>query len=87
MSIPIIPDTNTYDSVLAVKVVSAGVVVSACLKIGKHEPGTRDVVHLDCGDSREEQDASSNHDVVLKFNSTSRAKNGNICSRVSDLIK
>ena len=40
---------NTYSSVLTVPVVSAGVVLSACLKAGELLLGPRDVVHLDSG--------------------------------------
>ena len=38
---------NTYNSVLTVHVVSAGVVISGCLKAGKLLLGTLTIVHLD----------------------------------------
>ena len=56
---------NTYNSVLTVPVVSAGVVISACLKVGELLLGTREGVHLDSGDSRVAIPASSHHDPVL----------------------
>ena len=68
---------NTYNSVLTVQVVSASVVVSACLKAGELRIlGSREGVHLDNGKTviiaiR----ASSHHDPVLKFYGTSMPEN------------
>ena len=63
---------NTYNSILTVHVVSAGVVISACHKVGELLLGAREGVHLD---SRETTPASSSHhDTVLKFNGTSTAE-------------
>ena len=59
---------NTYNSVLIVQVVSAGMAVSGCLKAGDLLLGTKEAVHLDSGARRE---ASCHHDPVLKFNGTS----------------
>ena len=69
---------NTDNSVLTVKVVSAGVATSWCLKAGELLLGTLGGVHLDSADSvrRDTRDiASSHHDSVLKFNTTSSAEN------------
>ena len=55
---------NTYNSVLTVPVVSAGVVISACLKVGELLLGSREGVLLDSGDSSVSV-ASSHHDPVL----------------------
>ena len=63
---------NTYNSVLTVHVVSAGVVISGCLKAGELLLGAREGVHLDCGPGPA---ASSHHDPVLEFNGTSIAGN------------
>ena len=63
---------NTYNSVLTVQVVSAGVVTSGCLKAGELLLGTREGVHLDSGDGTP---ASSHHDPVLEFNGTRPAEN------------
>ena len=71
----------TYQSVLTVKVVSAGVVLSGCLKTGEGwlgVLGTLAGVHLDSGDSlavARGSFPSSHHDLVLKFNSTRMAEN------------
>ena len=63
---------NTYSSVLIVPVVSAGVVISGCLKVGELLLGTRDSVNLDSGDRTS---SSSHHNLVLEFNGTSPAEN------------
>ena len=58
---------NTYNSVLTVHVVSAGVVISGCLKVGKLLLGTREGIHLNSGDRRVilASIPSSHHDPVL----------------------
>ena len=66
---------NTYNSVLTVQVVSAGVAMSACLKVGELLLGAGEGVHLDSGDSVRIDVASSHHDPVLKFNGTRTAGN------------
>ena len=53
---------NTYNSVLTVHVVSAGVVISGCLKVGELLLGAGEGVLLDSGDRTI---ASSHHDPVL----------------------
>ena len=71
----------TYHSVLTVKVISAGVVLSGCQKAGEGwlgVLGTLAGVHLDSGDSlgiARGSFPSSHHDSVLKFNSTRMAEN------------
>ena len=71
----------TYHSVLTVKVVSAGVVLSGCQKTREGwlgVLGTLAGVHLDSGDSLSVACGSfpsSHHDLILKFNSTRMAKN------------
>ena len=71
----------TYHCVLTVKVVSAGVVLSGCLKTGERwlgVLGTLAGVHLDSGDSlgvARGSFPSSHHDSVLKFNSTRMTEN------------
>ena len=67
---------NTYNSVLTVQVVSAGVVTSGCLKAGELLLGTREGVHLDSGDGDESDraGASSHNDPVPEFNATSPAE-------------
>ena len=69
------PPGNTYNSVLTVHVVSAGVAISGCLKVGELLLGAREGVLLDSGDSREVIPASSHHDPVLEFYGTSPAGN------------
>ena len=56
---------NTYNSVLTVHVVSAGVEPSGCLKVGELLLGTREGVLLDSADSIVAIPASSHHDPVL----------------------
>ena len=53
---------NTYNSVLTVQVVSAGVAPSTCLEAGELLLGSREGVHLDSGPRTA---ASSHHDPVL----------------------
>ena len=65
---------NTYSSVLTVPVVSAGVAVSACLKVGELFLGAGDGVHLDTGPAMTTA-ASSHHDPVLELYGTSPAEN------------
>ena len=65
---------NTYNSVLTVQVVSAGVEISACLKAGELLLGSREGVHLDSGDITIIP-ASSHHDTVLELNGTRLAEN------------
>ena len=65
---------NTYSSVLTVQVLSAGVAVSGCLKVGELLLGTREGVLLDSGDSSVSV-ASSHHDPVLELYGTSQAGN------------
>ena len=64
---------NTYNSVLTVQVVSAGMVMSGSLKAGELLLGAGDVVHLDTGPVT--IIPSSHHDPVLKFNGTCSARN------------
>ena len=69
---------NTYNSVLTVPVVSAGVVTSACPQAGELLLGAGEGVHLDSGEidpSILKDAASSHHDPVLKFNGTRTAGN------------
>ena len=66
---------NTYNSVLTVHVVSAGVAISACPQAGELLLGAGDVVHLDSGERVRIDPASSHHDPVLKFNGTRTAGN------------
>ena len=63
---------NTYNSVLTVPVVSAGVAISGSLKAGELLLGAREGVHLDHGLG---VGPSSHHDPVLEFYGTSRAGN------------
>ena len=63
---------NTYNSVLTVQVVSAGVATFGCLKARKLLLWSGEGVHLNSGDSRV---ASSHHDPVLEFNGTGTAGN------------
>ena len=63
---------NTYNSVLTVAVVSAGVVLSVCLKVGEPLLGAGDVVHLDT--VRIASTPSGHHDPVLEFYGTSTAE-------------
>ena len=76
---------NTYNTVLTVHIVSAGVVHSGCLKAGELLLGTRDVVHLDTADTITIK-ASSHHDPVLKFDGTSTAGNEDGKGRVKKKI-
>ena len=76
---------NTYNSVLTVPVVSAGVVISGCLKVGELLLGAGEGVHLDSGDGSVSV-ASSHHDPVLELYGTSKAENEddnniNICNK------
>ena len=66
---------NTYNSILIIQVVSAGVIKSLCLEVGELLLGARDVVHLDRGGRLMVHNASSHHDPVLEFNGTSVAGN------------
>ena len=66
---------NTYSSVLTVQVVSAGVVISGCLKVGELLLGAGEGVLLDTGDRVRRDVASSHHDPVLEFNGTGTAGN------------
>ena len=67
---------NTYSSVLTVPVVSAGVVISACLKAGELLLGSREGVHLDSGEARIAiAIPSSHHNPVLEFYGTGLAGN------------
>ena len=71
---------NSYSSVLTVHVVSAGMMISGCLKAGELRIlGTREGVLLNSGDSFIIIiiPASSDHDPVLKFYGTSIAENEN----------
>ena len=61
----------TYNSVLIVHVVSAGVPRSGCLKAGELLLGSGDVVHQDTGPVII---ISSHHNPVLEVNSTSPAE-------------
>ena len=73
---------KTYNSVLTVQVVSAGVEISACLKAGELLLGTLAGVHLDSAEnlqvpgSSASTAASSHHDPILEFDGTGRAGNG-----------
>ena len=75
---------NTYNSILTIQVVSAGVAISACLKAGELLLGSLTGVHLDFFvpvRSAPGAPASSNHDqwqpsTVIKLNGTSIAENG-----------
>ena len=62
---------NTYNSVLSVQVVSAGVKLSGCHHVGELLLGTRDRVHVHLDTTS----PSSHHDPVLEFNGTSVAGN------------
>ena len=64
---------NTYNSVLTVHVVSAGVFRSRFPQTGELLLGTRDGVHLDSIASTIIP-ASSHHDPVLEFYGTSTAE-------------
>ena len=68
---------NTYNSVLTVQVVSAGMVMSGSLKAGELLLGAGDGVHLDVdsGEGARIVIASSHHDPVLEFNGTGTAGN------------
>ena len=68
---------NTYRSVLTVRVVCTGVVESGCQKAGERWLGTLAGEHLDSVDRKAVHLPSSNHDLVLKFNTTSQAENIN----------
>ena len=63
--------SNTYNSILTVQVVSAGVATSGCLKAGELLLGSREGVHLNSGKKGSQEPASCHHDPVLKFNGTS----------------
>ena len=65
---------NTYNSVLTVHVVSAGVFRSRFPQTGELLLGTRDGVHLDSADSVIRDPASSHHDPVLELCGTSTAE-------------
>ena len=65
---------NTYNSVLSVQVVSAGVVISGCLKVGELLLGAGEGVHLDTAPVLIAE-ASSHHDPVLEVYGTSTAEN------------
>ena len=65
---------HTYNSILIVHVVSAGVPRSGCLKVGELLLGSRDGVLLDSGDGSVSV-ASSHHDPVLELYGTSPAEN------------
>ena len=65
----------TYNSVLTVHVVSAGVFSSGFRQAGELLLGSREGVHLDSGNSVRIDDASSHHNPVLEFNGTSIAAN------------
>ena len=72
---------NTYGSVLTVQVVCAGVGESGCQKAGERWLGVLGTLageHLDSVDRKAVHLPSSNHDLVLKFNTTSQAENINI---------
>jgi len=66
------PVTNEQNSsALTVQVVSAGVEISGSPQVGERWLrilGTREGVHLDCGDT---PGSSSHHDLVLKLNTRS----------------
>ena len=62
---------NTYSSVPTVPVVSAGVQMSRCLKVGKLLLGSGEGVHLDTASVII---ISSHHNPVLEVNSTSPAE-------------
>ena len=69
---------NTYNSVLTVPVVSAGVGTSGCPQAGELLLGAGDSIHLDSGDSviaRAALPPSSHHDPVLEVNGTGIAGN------------
>ena len=66
---------NTYNSVLTIQVVCAGVQIFGCLKPGELFLGTLAGVHLDSGDRILTNTPSSHHDSVLKSNSTSTTEN------------
>ena len=63
---------HTYNSVLIVHVVGAGVPRSGCLKAGELFLGAGDVVHQDTAPVII---ISSHHNPVLEVNSTSPAEN------------
>ena len=65
---------NTYNSVLTVPVVSAGVARSGCLKVGELLLGAGEGVHLDSANITTIP-ASSHHDPVLELYGTSPAEN------------
>ena len=65
---------TTYNSVLTVHVVSAGVPISGCRHVGELLLGAGEGVHLDSGERRVTP-ASSHHNPVLEFNGTSIAEN------------
>ena len=65
---------NTYNSVLTVPVVSAGVVISGCLKVGELLLGAGEGVHLDTAPVLIAE-ASSHHDPVLEVYCTCFAGN------------
>ena len=70
---------NTYNSVLTVPVVSAGVARSGCLKVGELLLGAGEGVHLDSGNEGLDipltHTASSHHDPVLEVNGTTLPEN------------
>ena len=67
---------DTYNSVLTVHVVCAGVVTSGCPQVGKLLLGSREGVHLDSGKLfKPVTTPSSHHDPVLEFNGTGTAGN------------
>ena len=67
---------DTYNSVLTVHVVCAGVVTSGCLKVGKLLLGSREGVHLNSGTNVPQPTSPSSHyDPVLKFYGTSMPEN------------
>ena len=67
---------NTYNSVLTVHVVSAGVEISVCLKAGElFLLGSRDVVHMDIPPGTSHSPPSSHHDPLLELDGTSIAGN------------
>ena len=71
---------NTYGSVLTVQVVCTGVVESGCQKAWERWLGVLGTLageHLDSVDRKAVHLPSSNHDLVLKFNTTSQAENIN----------
>ena len=71
---------NTHRSVLTVEVVGAGVAHSWCQKAGERWLGILGTLageHLDSVDRKAVHLPSSNHELVLKFNTTSQAESMN----------